>query len=180
MKSLLSVRLQTPRLVLTPPRPGDIDGIYSLAKDRAIHKYLMLPFPYRRFHAKAFALLGRQENAKGIACHVVIRRREDQAILGVASLIHIHSIHRRCEIGYWLGREYWGEGYGREAVGALLQYAFGPLKLRKVYAHTMPGNARSERLLESFGFQEEGMLREEVKAKGRWRDLKRWGALRNS
>ena len=179
-RSFLSIRLRTPRLVLSSPRAEDIDAIYALAKDRAIHKYLLLPFPYHLSHARDFALLGRQENAKGIACHVVIRRRDDGEILGVAGLLHLHSVHRRSEIGYWLGRVHWGQGYAQEAIGALLQFAFGPLLLHKVYAHTLLGNVRSERLLKSFHFQEEGILRAEIKSKGRWRDLKRWGAFQES
>src|SRR5262245_26653283 len=111
-RSLLSIRLETPRLILSSPRIADIDPIFELAKDPTIHKFLVLPFPYHRSHAKDFVLLARKENGKGLSCHVIIRRREDGAVLGVASLLRIHSIHRRSEIGYWLGREHWGQGYG--------------------------------------------------------------------
>lgn len=179
-RSFLSIRLETPRLLLSCPRTEDIDAIFSLAKDRSIHRYLMLPLPYQRSHARDFTLLARHENAKAVGCHVVIRRRDDDEILGVVSLRHIHSVHRRSEIGYWLGRAHWGQGYAQEAVGAVLKFAFGPLRLHKIYAHTLLGNVRSERLLTLLRFQQEGILRGEIKSKGRWRDLKRWGALRES
>ena len=175
--SLLGTSLETARLLLRSPRPSDIDTIYELARGRPIHRFLVLPFPYRKRHAAAWVSKARQENRKGVSYNAVILRRDDRTLLGVTSLLKIHPVHRRAEVGYWLGKSHWRRGYAREAVAALVGFAQRRLRLRKVYAHTMVGNAPSERLLRACGFCEEGLLFSEMKAKGRWRDLKRWARI---
>ncbi|MDR0814051.1 MAG: GNAT family N-acetyltransferase [Oscillospiraceae bacterium] len=56
------------------------------------------------------------------------------------------------EIGYWLGEDYWGQGLMPEAVTAVLRYAFGELKLSRVWAGYFPGNNKSRRVQEKCGF----------------------------
>jgi len=65
------------------------------------------------------------------------------------------------EVGYILSRECWGRGYGREALGAVIEHGFGIMKLRRIAADTDPDNAGSIALLRSLGFVLEGHLRGE-------------------
>lgn len=55
------------------------------------------------------------------------------------------------EIGWRLAREHWGRGYATEAARAALDYAFDTLKLDEVVSMTVPGNARSRRVMEKLG-----------------------------
>ncbi|UVO52542.1 GNAT family N-acetyltransferase [Sphingomonas sp. SUN019] len=64
------------------------------------------------------------------------------------------------EIGYLLVRSAWGKGYAREAVTGLIDLLFAEGQ-RRVFADTDPDNAASIGLLESLGFQREGLLRAE-------------------
>ena len=54
-------------------------------------------------------------------------------------------------VGYWLGQPYWGRGYAREAVAALLDYGFRTLGLKSVRAYTDPANTASQKVLLSCG-----------------------------
>lgn len=65
------------------------------------------------------------------------------------------------EIGYILHRDKWGGGIAREAVGRVVDHAFGDLGLRRIFADTDPENSGSIALLEHLGFQHEGRLRGE-------------------
>ena len=65
------------------------------------------------------------------------------------------------EIGYILRRDAWGRGIALEAIMRMLEYGFGELGLRRVFADVDPDNAPSITLLEKLGFQREGLLRGE-------------------
>jgi ribosomal-protein-alanine N-acetyltransferase len=99
-----------------------------------------------------------------------VARTEDDTVIGTCTLAQIDRVHRRTEIGFALGRAHWGQGLMREAVGALLQHAFGELRMRRVEADVDPRNAASLRLLERFGFEREGRLRERYEVGGETQD----------
>ena len=63
-----------------------------------------------------------------------IARRTDEALMGTATLFNLDLGNRRTEIGYALGRAYWGNGYMQEALRALLAYAFEVLDLHRIEA----------------------------------------------
>lgn len=81
-------------------------------------------------------------------------------VIGTCTLLHLDPRNRRAEVGYALGRVYWGQGLMSEALGALFDYAFTTLGLHRLEADVDPRNAPSLRILERLGFQREGMLRE--------------------
>lgn len=66
----------------------------------------------------------------------------------------------RGEIGYDLGREYWGHGYMSEALRMLLAYGYETMELNRIEALVDPRNEGSRKLLQVFGFAEEGLLRQ--------------------
>lgn len=57
------------------------------------------------------------------------------------------------ELGYRLCLKFWGQGYAREAAGAILGYGFGDLKLARIMAFALPQNKASLRILEQLGFR---------------------------
>ena len=58
-----------------------------------------------------------------------------------------------CELGYWLGKPFWGQGIMPEAVKELLRHAFEDLNLSRVWAGTYEGNVKSKRVQEKCGFR---------------------------
>jgi ribosomal-protein-alanine N-acetyltransferase len=67
------------------------------------------------------------------------------------------------ELGYWLGKEYWGKGYMTEAARAVIDYAFGEKGLSMLGICTSPVNSRSQRVIEKCGFVYEGTIRRTYK-----------------
>ena len=57
------------------------------------------------------------------------------------------------EIGWRLARAHWGHGYAREAAGAAVRFGFEVLRLTEVVSMTVPGNARSRRVMEALGME---------------------------
>ena len=58
-----------------------------------------------------------------------------------------------CELGYWLGKPFWGRGYVPEAAMAVLRHAFVDLGMRAVWCGYYEGNVKSERVQEKLGFE---------------------------
>lgn len=73
-------------------------------------------------------------------------------------------------VGYFIDREHAGRGLMTEAVGLLVDHAFGDLNLHRVEAGVMPRNAASIRVLEKNGFLREGLARRYLRIDGAWED----------
>jgi RimJ/RimL family protein N-acetyltransferase len=99
-------------------------------------------------------------------------------IVGTCTLFHIDLVHRRAEIGYALGHGFWGKGLARDAVIAVIHFAFESLDLHRIEADVDPRNARSLKLLEQLGFRQEGCLRERYQVNGEIQDAVLLGLLR--
>jgi RimJ/RimL family protein N-acetyltransferase len=72
----------------------------------------------------------------------------------------------QAEIGYWIGKPYWGKGYASFAVQHLLSFAFNQLQLSRVYAHVLDYNEASKKVLEKNGLI---FTREFIEYDARWR-----------
>ena len=105
--------------------------------------------------------------------------RTGNALVGTVTLVNFDFTHRRAEVGYALGRAHWGNGYIREALNALLAYAFEELGMHRIEADVDPRNAASIRTLERLGFVREGYLRERWHVGGEIQDALFYGLLRS-
>jgi RimJ/RimL family protein N-acetyltransferase len=100
-------------------------------------------------------------------------------LVGTCTLATLHRTHRRAELGFALGRSFWGRGYMRAALPVLLRFAFERLGLHRVAADVDPRNVPSIRLLEWLGFRREGYLREHYRVGGEIQDAVVYGLLRS-
>ena len=90
-----------------------------------------------------------------------ITLHENSELIGIITLIVI-TPHRRAEIGYWLGKDYWNHGYATEAAQTLIRDAFARHQLNRLYAKSFTGNKASVRVLEKLGMKYEGLLRQHL------------------
>jgi ribosomal-protein-alanine N-acetyltransferase len=112
----------------------------------------------------------------GKAYYWAATRTADALFLGLVDLSDIDRWHHRAEIGFMLGREAWGQGYGAEAMAAVVTFA-ASLGLKRLTARTHVGNERSEALLRKLGFEQEGYLRGHIQRDGERRDCRLFGLL---
>ena len=92
--------------------------------------------------------------------------------------LEISEQDQHAELGYWVGRTYWGQGICTEAAAAVVKFAFEDLALHKVHAHHMTRNPASGRVLQKVGMLQEGVLRSHVRKKGVFEDIAFYGILR--
>lgn len=102
----------------------------------------------------------------------------DGKFIGQCALFDFQPTHRVCELGIAIGdKDYWGRGYGREAVSLLVDYAFRYHNLHRVMLRVHGRNERAIKAYIACGFVEEGRLREHVWSNGRYDDLVLMGIL---
>lgn len=136
--------LHTARLVLRDLRPEDLDAVTELASDYEVSKWLVpVPYPYSRSDAEDFL---RMDIAGEIGLLWVILR--DDAVIGAVSTGK--------ELGYWLGRPFWGQGYMTEAARAAVDCSFASSDMAQMKSSHFVGNEGSRRVLEKLGFADVG------------------------
>jgi UDP-4-amino-4,6-dideoxy-N-acetyl-beta-L-altrosamine N-acetyltransferase len=102
----------------------------------------------------------------------------DGVHIGNLGLHDINWVHRHAELGIVIGeKEYWGQGYGSDAIRTLLRFAFQEMNLHRVSLRVYEDNARGIRAYEKCGFKHEGRMREAIFRKGRYYDELRMGIL---
>ena len=116
-----------------------------------------------------------------------IRLLADERLIGLIGLYTIFRPHREAFMGIHIGeRDFWGKGYGTDALRALLHYAFDELNLQRVSLSVLEGNARAMRSYEKCGFHYEGRERQVWTYDGRrWDEIymgllrEEWPAMNN-
>jgi RimJ/RimL family protein N-acetyltransferase len=99
-------------------------------------------------------------------------------LVGTCTLSQLDWTNRRAELGFALGRAFWGRGYMAAALPAVIEFTFGQLGLQRLSADVDPRNAPSIRALERLGFRREGVLREHYLVQGEPQDAIVYGLLR--
>ncbi len=102
----------------------------------------------------------------------------DLPVVGAIELRKTSPEHRSGEVGILVGREYWGRGYGTDAMRALCGFAFEQMDLRRISLAVMEFNTRAIRSYERVGFVAEGRLRQDTYLGGDYYDTIVMGLLR--
>ena len=150
-----SPRIETRRLALRAPDFGDAGRIAALANDLDVARMTTrLPHPYGRDDAESF--LARMADLDHQRDAVFAIDHEDEGIVGVIGLHPTGAVGP--EIGYWLGRPYWGRGFATEAAVAVLGWAKSERRGRAVVSGHFDDNAASGRVLVKCGFLYTGVI----------------------
>lgn len=105
---------------------------------------------------------------RGAAVRFFLQLKTAPEIVGVVSLENCNSAHRSCDLGYWLSAPQHGKGLMKEATVAMVDYAFSQMGVHRLRAAAALDNVPSRRLIESLGFQTEGIARDAEFVAGRW------------
>lgn len=159
--------LETPRLVLRRFRTGDVDAVFNLVSDLSVAKWTArIPHPYERKMAEEWLRDADRLRDAGRSLAFAITLRDTDIVIGSVSF-EIEDDPGRAEIGYYLGRAYWGRGYMTEAAGAALDFGFETLGFETVHSEVFAENAASSGVLGKLGFDDLGPDRMEAPARGR-------------
>jgi RimJ/RimL family protein N-acetyltransferase len=167
------------RLTLRLLEHNDLHDLLEVHASDEVTRYLPFDAWTSMVDAKTWYQRTMLRHGEGSAMQFVMQHRDEGRVIGTALLFHFEEESRRAEIGYVLGRPYWGKGFAHEGVGALLEFAFEDLNLRRLEAEIDPHNVASGEVLRKLGFTQEGLLRERWSLKGRISDSALYGLLRH-
>ena len=171
--------LRTARLLLGEFTLRDAADVQRLAGAREIaDTTLAIPHPYELEHALAWIEQQQQESVGGASFSFAVRLLSNGGLIGSVGLRDIDPNHRQAELGFWIGREWWGQGYAREAARAVLRFGLETLELNRICAHHLARNPASGRVLLAIGMQREGVLRQRVRKWGKYEDVVLYAILR--
>jgi [ribosomal protein S5]-alanine N-acetyltransferase len=178
MTSLKPLSLPAKNVTLRYLSETDLPAIYDIFSDPEVMRYWSYPPWTDRAQAQQWLRNVQEDYRAQDAFQLGIERQADHVLVGTCALFQFHIPSRRAEIGYALGRPYWGSGYMHNALQALLHYAFETLDLNRLEADIDPRNLASAKTLERLGFQKEGQLRERWIVNGEISDTWLYGLLR--
>ena len=147
------MQLETERLVMRHWEDSDAEDLFRYAKDPDIGPIAGWPA-----HASVAESL---ETIRGVLSepetYAICLKDTGRAIgcVGLKLRGHTDMTDRddECELGYWIGKPYWGRGLMPEAVRAILRHAFEDLGMSKVWCAHFEDNAKSQRTQEKMGFK---------------------------
>ncbi|OBG41279.1 GNAT family N-acetyltransferase [Mycobacterium sp. E3198] len=148
-------RMTGPKLVLRPPVLDDAGALYQrVARDPEVTKYLLwAPHPDV---AATRRVITEKINVGGDERTWAITLKNSGEVIGLTSCRR--PVPYSVEVGYCLGRRWWGRGYMSEVLDLLLAALQADRQVYRVWATCSPDNVRSARLLERAGFGLEGRL----------------------
>ena len=144
--------IETERLILRPWLASDAPALYALASDPKLGPAAGWP-P----HASV------QESAGVIGAVLSVPETYAVVLKATGELVGCAGFNAsdaanmplrdgELELGYWIGRPYWGQGFATEAASAVIERGFGELGLSGIHAAYYDGNAKSKRVLDKLGF----------------------------
>ena len=145
--------LKTKRLILRRFEESDAENIYEYAKDPDVGPIAGWP-P----HTSVSESLDVIRNVFSAAeCYAVCLKEDGKAIGAIELKLNGHTDMTdrddECELGYWLGRPFWGQGIMPEAAREMLRHAFEDLGMQNVWCGYYDGNTKSKRVQEKCGFR---------------------------
>ena len=102
---------------------------------------------------------------------------DDEPCLIGAIGLEINKEDHNAELGYWIGRHFWNQGYCTEATKAVIEFGFETLGLRRIASQHMARNPASGRVMEKAGMTREGLLRKHTRKWGVFEDVVVYGIL---
>jgi 8-oxo-dGTP diphosphatase len=160
--------LATERLVLRPPVAADAEQLHRLVNDWGVVRMLSsLPFPYPRTLTDEWIASTMAQRVAGSAYHFVITGQEDgqELVIGCVGL-RLDRKANTGNLGYWVGRRYWGHGVATEAAGRVARWALANLPIERIEAHVASDNPASAAVLRRIGLRETGQGQEIFLARG--------------
>lgn len=171
--------INTSRLVLRPFCVEDADAVQRLAGERDIaDTTLRIPHPYEDGMAEAWIETHQPGYEDGSQATFAIVTAGHQELIGAIGLT-VNRQFDKAELGYWIGKPYWNQGYATEAAEAVLEYGFDDLRLNRISARHLARNPASGRVMSKVGMRLEGKARQDTMKWGKYEDMIHYGIVRD-
>jgi len=167
--------IQGHRVRLRAVEPTDLPDYRRWLNDPEVSRYLKLYAPLSMPDEEAWYQAMRADPAQ----RVFAIETETGQHIGNLGLMDLNWKDRAAELGIVIGdKSQWGQGYAQDAIRTLLAFAFGEMNLNRIYLRVHVDHAPAINVYRKCGFVEDGRLREEIYAEGRYHDMLMMSILR--
>lgn len=146
------MELTTDRLTLRRWSESDTKNLYKYASDPDVGP--IAGWPPHKSEEESLSVIRNVFN--GAECYAICEKGNNEAIGAIELILNgrtdLTDRDDECELGYWLGKPFWGRGYVPEAAREILRRAFEDLGMRAVWCGYYDGNKKSKRVQEKLGF----------------------------
>lgn len=171
--------LETNRLVLRKLEVSDAEEYFSVLSDPETIKHTRWDLFNTVEDSIAYLIYLEQKYQSRQAFHWGIIEKDSQKLIGRVAFISFDEENDRTEIGYVISKHYWNKGFISEAIQELIKYGFNELGVNRIEARCNEDNIGSERVMQKVGMKFEGILREQLKMKGNYKNQKHYSLIRS-
>ncbi len=174
IRELYTKRLHLRKMIMT-----DAPKLFQIWSDPQVTEFMNITsFTNENQAIEMINLLDKLARDKKAIRYSIIQL-ETNELIGSCGFNVLDYENSKTEIGYDIGKPYWGNGYAPEAISALIKIAFYTLNLNRVEAKVEPANINSIKVLQKLKFTFEGTLRQAEKSKGKFIDLHIYSKLKS-
>ena len=159
------------KVCLRAYREEDIPKATSFVNDEELKKLLVtnIPFPMTLWEEEEW--VKSQNSSQNGSYNFAIEDIETKAYIGGCGIQEVNWLSRVATVGIMIGdKEYWGKGYGTDAMKVLIDFIFNKMNIRKIRLSTFSFNMRARKSYEKCGFEVEGILKDEIFKDGKYYD----------
>ncbi|SHI20948.1 GNAT family N-acetyltransferase [Sporanaerobacter acetigenes] len=159
------------KVCLRAYREEDIPKATSFVNDEELKKLLVtnVPFPMTLWEEEEW--VKSQKSSQDGSYNFAIEDIETKKYIGGCGIQEVNWLSRVATVGIMIGdKEYWGKGYGTDAMKVLMNFIFNNMNIRKIRLSTFSFNMRARKSYEKCGFEVEGILKDEIFKDGKYYD----------
>lgn len=148
--------------------PNEAEAVHEYASDKETKRFIGWRLMNKVEETRSFIeeMIRREEAETHLYASVVLKTTGK--VIGTVMIFAFDKEANQAEVGYVFNKQYWGKGYGTEAVALMTNYAKEELKLHRLNANVVAENYGSARILEKSAFEIEGRLRDYYFIEGRY------------
>ncbi|WP_097025959.1 GNAT family N-acetyltransferase [Clostridium peptidivorans] len=157
------------KVCLRAYKEEDIKIATGFVNDKELKKFLVttIPFPMSLWEEEAW-IRSQTGNENG-EYNFAIEHLETNKYIGGCGIQKVNWISRVATVGIMIGdKDYWGKGYGTDAMKVLMQFIFKNMNINKIRLSTFSFNERAKKSYEKCGFKVEGVLKDEIFKEGKY------------
>lgn len=144
--------IETERLILRPFKTEDAESVFEYAKDPDVGPNAGWP-PHKSVEESRDVI----KNVLMVPYTYAVCLKDSKAIGSISLMVggsgNFDMGENEAELGFWIGKPFWGNGYIKEASLALLEKGFGKMRLERIWCAHFDENVRSSRVQEKCGFR---------------------------
>lgn len=163
--------IETDRLILRKLSVADADDMYDYSKDENVTKFLTWsPHPDRYYTMDYIKFVQKKYKTGDFRDWAVIDKATGKMI-GTCGFTSVDLQNKKAEIGYVYNSDFWGKGIATEALQKVIEFGFSKLDLNRIEGRFMVENTPSRHVMEKCGMTFEGVHRQFLLIKGKYRDV---------